>query len=490
MRLLVWRRLAGRAVLVAALSLLLAPAFASARPSIRALGADELTPDFAWKARTYGARCKDGTLDIGVRGGRGWRVKAEGRRPSRGSLRLRVRLNGGQATAVAFVRRDGHRRRYSIRCLPARFPEFTFQRIRDGGPRLFFVAVDGFLTIFNRDGAPVWWLKVDGSGADGKLLPDGTISLNTAAGLVAGEFEIRTIGGRLVRTVGSADSTDLHDLQLLPNGNYVIGMMSFRDGVDTSAFGGVSDALVQDIEIEELTPAGDIVRSWDSAGHIGLDEAGRWWNEIVVGETPWYDVSHWNAVEVAGRYMYLSFRNTDAIYKVDRRTGEIIWKLGGTETGRSLEVLDDPAGDYPLGGQHDVRVQPNGTITVFNNRTALADAVPRAQRFRIDERAGTATLVETITDRRVTSAFCCGSARRLPSKEWLVSWGNNGIVGAYDREGRVIYRLITPSVGVFSYRANPVRAAELRVRELRRAMDRIYGRRPERRPTPPGRQPS
>ncbi len=462
--------------------MLLPPAPAPAKPDIRALGADELTPGFAWKTRTYGARCEGGALDLRARAARGWRVVAEGRSARRGSLRLRVGLEGGQATSVAFVRRDGQRRRYTIRCLPAGFPKFTFERIRDGGPRLFFVANDGFLAIFDRNGAPVWWLEVDGSGADGKLLPDGTISLNTASGLVAGEFEIRTIGGRLLRTVGSDEDTDLHDLQLLPNGNYVIGTMSFRSGVDASAFGGVSNALVLDIAIEELTPAGDVVRRWDSGEHIGLDETGRWWSGIVADGALWYDVSHWNAVEIDGRHMYLSFRNTDSIYKVDRRSGEIIWKLGGTATEQSLEVLGDPAGDYPLGAQHDVRVQPNGTVTVFDNRTGLPDEVPRAKRYRIDEQAGTATLVETVTDRRVTSAFCCGSARRLPSREWLVSWGNTGIVGAYDREGQVIYRLLTPPGSGFTYRANPVPPGELTIRELRRAMDRIHGHGPGRRP--------
>lgn len=456
-------------------SVLVAPALASGGPGIRALGADELSPGFAWKTRTYGARCRGGALDIRVHAGHGWRAEAEGRSARRGSLRLRVRLAGGQAASVSFVRRDGRRRRYSIRCLPAGFPEFAFERIRDGGPRLFFVANDGYLAIFDRNGAPVWWLRVEGAGADGKLLPDGTISLNTAAGLVAGEFEIRRLDGRLVRTVGSDESTDLHDLQLLPNGNYVIGTMSFRSGIDASAFGGAPDALVLDIAIEELTPAGDVVRRWDSGEHIGLDETGRWWSEIVTDGALWYDVSHWNAVEVDGRHMYLSFRNTDSIYKVDRRTGAIIWKLGGTETPESLEVRGDPGGGDPLGAQHDVRVQPNGTITVFDNRTGLPDEVPRAKRFRIDERAGTATLVEAIGDRRVTSAFCCGSARRLPSKEWLVSWGNTGVVGAYDRDGRVIYRLLTPPGQGFTYRANPVPAGELEIGELRRAMDRIYG---------------
>jgi hypothetical protein len=468
------RGFAGLASVIAGLALLLTPALAAAKPSVRAIDGDELTPGFAWSVRTYGARCEDGKLDLAVRGGRGWLTKTEGRRARRGNLRLRVRLESGQATAIAFRRRGGERRRFWIRCLPASFPPFEFERERAGGPEYFFTQMGRhYAVIFDRGGAPVWWLKSDGSAGDAKLLRDGTISMNTGSGVIAGDFEIRTLEGRLVRKVGPPDRTDVHDLQLLPNGNYVIGLESFRGDVDASAFGGSANAAVLDTRIEERTPDGEVLRSWDSGEHIGLEETGRWWPEILADTGAlWYDISHWNAVDVDGRFMYLSFRNEDAIDKVDRRSGEIIWKLGGTETPQSLEVLNDPHGDYPLGGQHDVRVLADGSVTVFDNRTGLADATPSAERFRIDQRAGTAKLVESIGDERVKSAFCCGSARRLPSGDWLVSWGDNGIVGAYQRDGDVIFRLL----GGFTYRANPVADGALGQRELRRAMDRLYGR--------------
>jgi len=167
--------------------------------------------------------------------------------------------------------------------------------------------------------------------------------------------------------------------------------------------------------------------------------------------------------------MYLSFRNLDALYKVNRQTGNIVWKLGGTETPDSLQILNDPRGGYPLGGQHDVRVLSNGDITVSNNRTDLADP-PEAERYRIDEDAGTATLVESVSDPKVPSSFCCGSARRLPDESWLVAWGAAKVIGAYEPDGRPIYRLRSPAG--LTYRANPV-PGFVGVGELRRAMDEM-----------------
>jgi hypothetical protein len=114
-------------------------------------------------------------------------------------------------------------------------------------------------------------------------------------------------------------------------------------------------------------------------------------------------------------------------------------------------------------------VLPNGDVTFHNNRTDLADHEPRAERFRIDEQAGTAKLVESVTDPQIPEAPCCGSARRLDDKSWIVSWGQKPVVGAYDRSGDVIFRL--GIVGAFSYRANPVTAVG--TKDLRTGMDRM-----------------
>ncbi|MEZ5062894.1 MAG: arylsulfotransferase family protein [Solirubrobacterales bacterium] len=461
-----------RALIPALAALALLPASADARrPSFEIAGGDPFPSAFSWKARDYVDSCPAGTLRLEVDGGKGWRARVSGRRGVGGDFRTRIRRGAGQGVDLTFRRkRDGMARHFHVRCLPGDFPGLSFDRRRRGGAKLFMVQLpEDYAAIFNRDGVPVWWMQASNGPGDAKVLPDGTISWDAVEGgaTVTGAFDIRSLSGRLIRTIGDDDTTDVHDIQLLPNGNYVIGEQDYRTGVDTTAFGGVPDAALLVYEIREVTPGGDVVRSWSTAEHIGLGETGRWWPEVASSLI--YDTSHWNAVEIDGRYMYLSFRHLDAIYKVDRRTGEIVWKLGGTETPESLEVLNDPH-PHPLGGQHDVRVLPNGTITVHDNRTGLAAEAPRAERYRIDEEAGTAKLVESVGDRGIDSARCCGSARRLPDRSWLVSWGQNPVVGAYDGDGRPIYRLSID--GSFSYRANPVTAVG--TRDLRRGMDRMH----------------
>jgi hypothetical protein len=266
--------------------------------------------------------------------------------------------------------------------------------------------------------------------------------------------------------------TDLHDLQLLPNGNYMVGAQVYESGVDLSAYGGPPDATVMEIEIEEVDPQGNLVWSWDSADHIGLDETGRWWPHVISSPrvTGAYDVVHWNSVDVTNNALILSFRQLDAVYKIDRTSGDVLWKLGGTHTPQSLDVIGDPLGRYPLGGQHDARVIPGQALTIHDNFTDLRHR-PRVVRYGIDAEAGTATLQATVSDPAVRHSGCCGSAREFGNGSWLTSWGNNKRIGAYTAGGRPIFTL---AADASSYRAVPV-PASTSTGDLRDSMDARFG---------------
>jgi hypothetical protein len=186
-----------------------------------------------------------------------------------------------------------------------------------------------------------------------------------------------------------------------------------------------------------------------------------------------YDITHWNSIEAAGGSVIASFRNLDAVYKIDKSSGAIVWKLGGTTTSKSLSVTGDPH-SYTLGAQHDARLLSDGTVTVFDNRTGL-NSGPEAVRFSIDEQSGTATLLESITDPSVTGSSCCGSARRLRNGEWLIDWGGHRPIGGYKPDGERTFLLRFDHT--FSYRAQPVPSGVLSVEDLRRGMNAMYASR-------------
>ena len=68
------------------------------------------------------------------------------------------------------------------------------------------------------------------------------------------------------------------------------------------------------------------------------------------------------------------------------------------------------------------------------------------------------------------ASHCCGSARQLEDGGWLVSWGDNPLVTAFDRRGRISFRLHLPAS---TFRAVPAPAGAITAAELDRGLERM-----------------
>jgi hypothetical protein len=410
-------------------------------------------------------------------------------------LRLKVgrhirhyRLREGQA---ASVRAGG--RTYHVRCLPKHFPKWTAERHDRQQAQWYLVTPtlgphgSHIVAIFSRAGAPVWWMERPTKPHDAKLMLDGNLAWSTFTnGQYASHsvpYEERRLDGTLVRRIAAVGApTDGHDLQVLPNGHYLTLSYVPRDGVDLSPYGGPRRATVVDGEVQEVTRGGRRVWRWNTADHIALGESEPFMKSIVSGPVKTadgrlaHDLVHVNSVEPDGDSVLISMRQSDAVYKVSRRTGAIEWKLGGTHTPESLALTNvaDPAN--VMTGQHDARLLPDGTLTVHDNRT-LSGEHPRAIRFSIDEAARSATLVEEVEDPQTAYSNCCGSARKLTGGDWVTSWGASGLVEELTPTGRRVFALhFGGHTGADSYRAFPIMPGRLSIGALRRGMDAMARR--------------
>jgi hypothetical protein len=435
-----------------------------------------LFPSFGPNVHDYVVRCNDGPVTVQAHATGGWEAKI-GDPPYRsGSFSETVPLGAGRLFIVT-VRRVGGSQlyRYHVRCLPDDFPKYTFTRSGPVSPKYFTVEnvispspspSRRYAMIFDNHGVPVWWYQA--ATHDARVLADGTVLWFRYG---SAQYEIHRLDGGLVRTLNAVgQNADHHDLRLLDNGDHLVAANVRQSHVDTSAYGGSSDATVVNTELQQVSPGGTLVWSWRSQDHISLAETGRWW--------PWaidhnYEINHWNSIEPAGDAVIASFKHLDAVYKVSKSTGNIVWKLGGTRTPDSLTVVGDSHA-YPVGGQHDARVLSDGTLSVFDNRTNLANPRPRAVRYRIDQAAGTATLVQSITDPDVTASSCCGSARRLPNGDSLIGWGGRtNPIGGYKADGERTFLLQLRSNR--SYRAQPAPSGAVSAQDLRQGMNAMYG---------------
>ena len=336
------------------------------------------------------------------------------------------------------------------------------------------------MIVFDSEGVPRWWYSPGTRALWAQVLSDGSISWARSFGDGYGRdprmaHEIRSPAGKLLRLIRTRDSIiDGHELRELEGGNFLID--SYVPGrANLRRFGGPARAAVVSAEIEEVDPRGRVLWRWRSRRHIDLDETGRWWRSVLsnakpgLRALPTFDPVHINSIEPRGEdEVVISTRHTDAVYGVRRSSGEILWKLGGSRTADSLRVIGDPARKL-LGGQHDARIADDGSLSIYDNGKDRPRR-PRVVFYRLDPDAGEATYIGQLNDPAVKASHCCGSARQLADGGWLVSWGDNPLVTAFDDEGQIAFRL---RLAASTFRAVPVPPGATTPAALDRGLERM-----------------
>jgi hypothetical protein len=230
---------------------------------------------------------------------------------------------------------------------------------------------------------------------------------------------------------------DLHDLIITPKGT------AYAFAMDVVELDGV---LVDDMLIQEIDIAtGRSVWEWRASDHIGTDES----VEPAPEEGPW-DYLHFNSLDLApDGDLLLSARHTDAIYKVSRESGEIVWRLGGLRSDFELPP------EAIFRKQHDARWLPDGTISIFDNSTKESDdpeARPRALILRLDEDAGSAELVRELLPPLTVDSSSQGNVTFGEDGRATIGWGSSYIVTGYDGSDAITWDGRMPP-GFTSYRA-------------------------------------
>jgi hypothetical protein len=97
------------------------------------------------------------------------------------------------------------------------------------------------------------------------------------------------------------------------------------------------------------------------------------------------------------------------------------------------------------------------------------------ERFAINASAGTATLIQTLTNPSGLRSWCCGSTRMLPGGDWVTAWGSTRYVTEQTSTGSIVFQL-TFTGGQSTQRANPVLPGQLSIAALRAGMEAQYPR--------------
>jgi Arylsulfotransferase (ASST) len=235
---------------------------------------------------------------------------------------------------------------------------------------------------------------------------------------------------------GNGLGADLHELILTPQGTALVTAWQIEQNVDRSSVGHgpgpVIEGLVQELDV----PSAKVLFQWRGLDHIKL-------NESYQGVGPRFDYLHLNSIDVADDgNLLVSARNTWTVYKVDRGSGQIIWRLGGKKSDFSM----GPGTAFAW--QHDARQHGSGGLTVFDNADdPQVQPQTRGLVLAIDETRKRATLVRAYahTPRMLAHAF--GSVQAQPNGNVLVGWGTEPYFTEYTARGAVLLDARLPHGG-------------------------------------------
>ena len=249
-----------------------------------------------------------------------------------------------------------------------------------------------------------------------------------------------------VRAHGSGVRTDLHEFKISKRDTALV--LGWRIlGRDLSSYGGSSHGAVLDNVVQEIDiKTGRILFSWSAARHLSPrysyvrppKEGGAW------------DAYHINSInEDSDGNLLLTSRHMSAVYKVDRRTGRALWKMGGRH------------GDFKMGRgarfyyPHDGQRAPDGSLTIFDNHAgpAAGSGPSRGLRLRVDAKTHEVTLLQSFAHPGGAKSTSQGNANELADGNVFIGWGISPWFSEYTADGRLVFAAHFKNAWSQSYRA-------------------------------------
>ncbi|WP_406689903.1 arylsulfotransferase family protein [Saccharopolyspora sp. ID03-671] len=236
---------------------------------------------------------------------------------------------------------------------------------------------------------------------------------------------------RIAEVVPANDLTgDLHEFVITPQGTALI--LAYREvRLDTTPVGGQPNSKVLEGVVQEIDIAsGELIFEWNSLEHVGLDES---FYPVPKDPEAFHDYIHLNAICEDGDALLISARCTHAIYRIDRASGEVKWRLCGR---KSDFAMGEDAG---FAWQHDVRRHSDGTISLFDNADAAGRAKSRGMTLDVDEAARTATLLRSAESPEGLLAPNQGNAQLLANGHMFVGWGGQPYFTEFGPNNEVLF---------------------------------------------------
>lgn len=200
-------------------------------------------------------------------------------------------------------------------------------------------------------------------------------------------------------TVTKHEDLDLHDFIMLSDDHYIT-MTAYGKHVNNipvflypAPNNKVATTIIQEVK------NGSVIWQWDGSKfpefYVNSEVSNNFYDTTVA-----QDYMHINsmAIDPADSNLIISLRQLNQVVKISRRTGDIIWRLGGRNS--DFPITKDQA----FLRQHNAILTDDTTLLIFDNGEKQQRPFSRILEFRLDEKKKVITafkmyrIVEPITE--------------------------------------------------------------------------------------------
>lgn len=337
--------------------------------------------------------------------------------------------------------------------VPSDFPKIETQQKGATAPGLIFFGTNfpepgtgNYLIACYDDGTPYFYRRFDKISRSVNFTPQPT-------GVLTVHFEepghYLVLDSNFVEidsyTCGHGYTTDNHEFLLLENGHaLIIAQEDIKIDMSALVPRGRKTAIVQGNHIQELDQNKNVIFEWRSWDYLDIRDA------IGINLTANYiDYAHINSIAVDyDSNLVISSRDLCEVTKINRNTGDIIWRLGGENN--QFEFINETE-DFLY--QHDARPVPGKPrhYTIFDNGRSRTRPYSRAVEYKIDVRNKIAEKVWEFRHNPDRFSKSMGGAQRLPNGNTLIDWPADKLrVCEVSPDGKIVYELF--SAGHTNYR--------------------------------------
>ena len=265
------------------------------------------------------------------------------------------------------------------------------------------------------------------------------------ASLERGEDVIMDRSYRKVAVVhaGNGYQADFHEFQLTPQNTALLDTGTFTYANLTSV-GGPSKGVVLDDIIQEIDiRTGRVLWEWHSLGHVPVDASYYPYDP----HQAFWDYFHLNSIQqLPNGNLLISARHTWSVYEISRRTGKVIWTLGGKYS--NFKIGRGASFEW----QHDARLRGH-TLSLFDDASYPPEEPQSSAKYlRIDTSNRTVSLIQSYTHDPPLLTGAAGNAQTLPNGNVFVGWGAAPVFSEYRPDGQQIFNG-SFAYGLTSYRA-------------------------------------